>query len=104
MSATNGNSNGHAGSAPEEVRIPVGTHPSDFNTTNTSKGAGHPLSKVIGENSPSGAILQMQTGLFELARTRARLGGATKPVLEDQKALEEHARAMARETYRERFD
>jgi len=104
MSATNGNANGHGGSATEELRIPVGTHLSDFNITNASKGASHPLSKVIGGNSSSGAILQMQTGLFELGRNRAHLGGATKPVLEDQKALEEHARAMARETYREKFD
>jgi hypothetical protein len=46
----------------------------------------------------------MQTGLFELGRNRSRLSGAAKPVPEDIRSLEDHARSIARDTYREKFD
>src|SRR5438132_11933735 len=46
----------------------------------------------------------MHTGVFQLGRKRASLSGTTKPVSDDVRALEDHARAMARETYRDRFD
>ena len=64
----------------------------------------HPLDRVISERAHSGAIMEMKTGIFELGRNRALLSGATKPVPLDQEALEENARAMARETYRDSFD
>lgn len=84
MSTTNGSLTGHP--------------------TNGNGASPHPLDSVVAAPSTSGAILQMQTGLFELGRNRARSSGATKPVGEDKKAVEEHARAMARETYRDSFD
>ena len=69
-----------------------------------STGLLHPLNGVVSESAEGGAVLQMQTGLFELGRKRALLGGASKPIVEDQKNLEDHARAMARRTYRDSFD
>jgi len=64
----------------------------------------HPLDNVFSPAPEGGAIFQMQTGIFELAYNRALLSGATEPVPEDICALEEHARAIARDTYREKFD
>ncbi len=61
---------------------------------------GHPLEDVLGE----GAILQLQTGLFIHGRNRALHSGTAEPLTEDVKALEDHARAMARDTSRSRFD
>ena len=103
MSAANGNSNGHAGSAVGELRTPVST-PLSFDSSNANQGTVSPLPDVIDEGSPRRTILEMKTGLYAHGRNRALLSGASKPVVEDQKALEEHARAMARETYRDRFD
>lgn len=51
-----------------------------------------------------GAIFEMQTGLFNLGRNRALQSGTTEPREEDIVALTEHARAMARQTYREKYD
>ncbi|MDA2937071.1 hypothetical protein MYX75_02255 [Acidobacteria bacterium AH-259-A15] len=51
-----------------------------------------------------GPILRMQIDLFNLGRTRAIESGALEPLARDAQSLEEHARAMARETYRESFD
>src|ERR1700720_1309904 len=70
----------------------------------TSESLAHPLDGVVVETPASGPILQMHTGLFEMGRKRARLSGTTNPVPNDVRALEDHARAMARETYRDRFD
>src|SRR5437867_2422068 len=64
----------------------------------------HPLANVFSPAPHTDALLQMQTGLFELGHNRALLSGATKPVPEDVRALEEHARSIARDTYREKFD
>ncbi len=65
----------------------------------------HPLDNVVVAETPANeAILGMRTGLFELGRNRALLSGTTVPVPEDARALENHARAMARDTYREVFD
>jgi hypothetical protein len=64
----------------------------------------HPLDDVLAPAPDGDAILQLRTGLFELGRNRARLSGATEPVPEDLRTLEDHARAMARDTYRDLFD
>jgi hypothetical protein len=63
-----------------------------------------PLDNVFAPAPEGGALLQMQTGLFELGRNRARLSGTAKPVPEDICSLEEHARSIARDTYRDQFD
>lgn len=64
----------------------------------------HPLDNVFSPDPEAGPVLQMQTGLFNLACNRAETSGAIEPVLEDLQALEEDARAIARDTYREKFD
>lgn len=64
----------------------------------------HPLDNVFSSATQSDAVLQMRTGLVEFGYNRARLSGATKAVPEDLTSLESHARAIARETYRELFD
>jgi hypothetical protein len=63
----------------------------------------HPLDGVVSAQS-NGSILEMQTGLFQLGRNRARESGTTEPRPDDVRALEEHARAMAKETYRDAYD
>jgi hypothetical protein len=62
------------------------------------------LDNVIDPAPACDAILQMQTGLFHLAHNRAVLSGAVKPNPEDIRSLEEHARSIARDTYRDEFD
>ena len=62
-----------------------------------------PLDNVL-SRSVSGPILEMQTGLFALGLNRARQSGTTEPRPDDIRSLEPHARAMARETYRDKFD
>lgn len=52
----------------------------------------------------SGAVLVMQTGLFHFGRERALQSGTTVSKEEDLQPLENHARATARDTYREQFD
>ncbi|HUZ93540.1 MAG TPA: hypothetical protein VMU57_01355 [Edaphobacter sp.] len=64
----------------------------------------HPLDNVFDSAPGRDPLLQMQTGLFELGCNRARLSGASKPIPEDIHALEDHARSIARDTYREKFD
>ena len=54
--------------------------------------------------SLGGSVFEMQTGLFNLARNRALQSGTTEPREEDIVALTEHARAMARQTYRDKYD
>lgn len=61
------------------------------------------LEDVVGKTQTS-SILEMQTGLFNHGHTRAQKSGTTEPRPEDIRALEDHARAMARETYRDRYD
>ncbi len=64
----------------------------------------HPLDNVVAPAPDGDAILEMRTGLFELGRNRALLSGTTEPVPDDLSSLEEHARAMAQDTYRDVFD
>jgi hypothetical protein len=64
----------------------------------------HPLDNVTSVDPQSGPILQMQTGLFELGRNRSRLSGTALCIPEDLLSLEDHARSIARDTYREQFD
>lgn len=61
------------------------------------------LEDVIALQSNS-SVFQMQTGLFNLGRNRAVDSGTTGPMPDDICALEDHARAMARDTYRDRYD
>jgi hypothetical protein len=63
-----------------------------------------PLDNVFSPVPQSDPLLQMQTGLFHLGHNRAILSGAVKPNPEDFRSLEEHARSIARDTYREKFD
>jgi hypothetical protein len=46
----------------------------------------------------------MQTGLFHLGKNRALQSGTTVPLPDDIRSLEDHARAMAKDTYRDRYD
>ena len=63
------------------------------------------LENVVIPSTPrAGTILEMQTGLFELGRNRALQSGTAVSLPDDVQALEDHARAMARDTYRDRFD
>src|SRR6266849_7319655 len=80
VSDTNGNANGRARNASEALHIPAGAHLRDITITQANQGSAHPLNGVVADYPANGAILQLQTGLFELGRNRARLGGATKPV------------------------
>ena len=61
------------------------------------------LEDVVGPTQTS-SILEMQTGLFRHGHNRAHESGTTEPRGEDVRALEDHARAMARDTYRDRYD
>lgn len=61
------------------------------------------LEDVVGTARTS-SILEMQTGLFRHGHNRAHKSGTTEPRNEDIRALEDHARAMAKETYRDRYD
>jgi len=62
-----------------------------------------PLSEVVNQEQ-AGAVLAMQSGLYRLAYNHALASGTTVERPEDLSALEDHARAMARETFREKFD
>jgi len=96
VNKANGHTNG-AKNGDGALHIPGGNYAADTTLTNAHRGHPHPLDSVVVDHPGSGAILRMQTGLFELGRNRAGQSGATKPVIEDQRALEEHARTMARE-------
>lgn len=63
-----------------------------------------PLDKVLARDSQDGVSMPIYTGIFMMALNRALLSGATEPEPEDLRSLEEHALAMARDTYREKFD
>ena len=62
-----------------------------------------PLNDVV---SPvqGGSVLEMQTGLFNLGRNRALQSGTVEARSEDIDALTDHARAMAKQTYRDKYD
>jgi hypothetical protein len=62
-----------------------------------------PLQNVVTQE-PAGAVLAMQSGLFRLAYNRALASGTTVARAEDIQALDDHALAMAKETFREKFD
>jgi hypothetical protein len=62
-----------------------------------------PLNGVLSSGERS-SVFEMETGLFNLACNRARQSGTTEPRPEDILALTEHARAMARQTYRDKYD
>lgn len=64
----------------------------------------HPLDNVFSPDSQSDPLLRMQSGLFELGHNRSLLSGAASSDLEDMRSLEEHARSIARDTYRDAFD
>src|SRR5690348_12411262 len=57
-----------------------------------------------GNSNSKDPLGQFRTGLSDLARERAIQSGATEPQQADIDALTEHARAMAREVYRDRYD
>jgi len=61
------------------------------------------LDEIFGTDA-GGAVLRMQVGIFKHAENRTLESGATEPQPDDLRALEDHARAMARECYRDRFD
>lgn len=63
----------------------------------------HPLDNVVGP-AMDGSIITINLGLFNLGRNRSRQSGTTEPLQEDIAALENHARATAQETYRDKFD
>jgi hypothetical protein len=63
----------------------------------------HPLDNVVGP-ATDGSIITINIGLFNLGRNRALQSGTTEPLQEDIAALENHARATAQETYRDKFD
>src|SRR5450755_2833326 len=73
-------------------------------TPNTGGTPRHPLDNVFSAGSSRGTMLEMQTGLFELGYNRAKGSGTAEPIPDDLKALEDHAQAMARDTYRDAFD
>jgi len=52
----------------------------------------------------SGFDLHILTGLLHHGKNRALSSGATEVIASDIEALEEHARAIARETFRQKFD
>jgi hypothetical protein len=81
--------------------------PDQINDDETNGEHGHPrpnpLDGVVSA-SEGGSVLAMQTGLWHHGRNRAVQSGTTEPNPDDIRALEDHARAMARDTYRDRFD
>jgi hypothetical protein len=86
----------------DHSRKPNGTHGGSAYNGN-AKVQPDSLIDVVSE-ALGGAIFEMQTGLFNLGRNRALQSGTTEPREEDTLALTEHARAMARQTYREKYD
>jgi hypothetical protein len=63
----------------------------------------HPLDGVVAV-SERGSIFEVQAGLFLLGQNRALQSGTLEPNQDDIRSLEDHARAMARDTYRDRYD
>jgi hypothetical protein len=56
------------------------------------------------ESSHGGIVMKLQAGLFRHGYQRAAQSGTTTPLPEEQLSLEEHARAMARDTASMPFD
>jgi hypothetical protein len=79
------------------------SHPAGFSNGEPGNVPQHPLDDVVA-NPQTGSILEMQTGLFHLGRNRALQSGTTQPRPDDIRSLEDHARAMAKDTYRDRYD
>jgi len=81
--------------------------PETQNNETTSTGQNHsipnPLDGVVAI-SERGSIFEMQTGLFHLGRNRALQSGTTEPNQDDIQSLKDHSQAMAKDTYRDRFD
>jgi hypothetical protein len=63
----------------------------------------HPLDNVLAP-SMGESIVTINSGLFNMGRNRALQSGTTEPLQEDIAALESHARAVAQETYRDKYD
>jgi len=64
--------------------------------------ADHLKNVVSGETTPS--LLKMQVGAHIFGKERATASGTLEPRIDDIEALKPHGRAMARETYCEKFD
>ena len=62
-----------------------------------------PLSDVV-SSVGGGSVLEMHIGLYSHGRNRALQSGVAETRPEDVAALRDHARAMARQTYRDKFD
>lgn len=81
--------------------------PEQYNDEEANAPERHPLPNPLDgvvSASDHGSVLGMQTGLFHLGRNRAFQSGTTESLQEDIRSLKDHARAMARETYRDRYD
>ncbi len=72
----------------------------------TEAGDGTPPSSLedVVARTQTSSMLEMQTGLFNHGHHRAHKSGTIEPRSEDVRALEDHARAMAKETYRDTYD
>src|SRR5438477_3288619 len=64
----------------------------------------HLVDNASPPDPPGAPLLLMRTGIFEFGRNRSWMSGTTTPVPEDISSLEDHARSMARNSYRDRFD
>lgn len=79
--------------------------PQNNETTNTGQyhSIPNPLEGVVAV-CERGSVFEMQTGLFHLGRNRALQSGTTEPNQDDIQSLKDHSQAMAKDTYRDRFD
>src|ERR1700678_86164 len=75
----------------------------EFKNNGQDRALPNPLDGVVAI-SELGSIFEMQTGLFQLGRNRALQSGTTEPSQDDIQSLKDHAQAMAKDTYRDRFD
>ena len=75
----------------------------DHSEGNGTRPEPQPLDNVVAPSTDE-SILTIYTGLFSLGRNRALQSGTTEPLQEDVAALENHARATAQETYRDKYD
>jgi hypothetical protein len=75
----------------------------EFKNNEHDQALPNPLDGVVAI-SERGSIFEMQTGLFQLGRNRAIQSGTTEPDQTDIQSLKDHAQAMAKDTYRDRFD
>jgi hypothetical protein len=75
----------------------------EFKNNGQDRALPNPLDGVVAI-SERGSIFEMQTGLFQLGRNRALQSGTTEPNQDDTQSLKDHAQAMAKDTYRDRFD